>query len=65
METSIAVLYKGWSGLHPLCLSNLQKSPFYGNASFYISVSDTPEASSRFWGAVLLLAVHAGSKSEP
>lgn len=65
METSTAALCKGWNGLKLLCLSNLWKSPFYGNGCFHIFILETPEAPRRVWVSDLLLAVQAGNKSEP
>lgn len=58
------LLCKGWSRLNPLGLNNLQKGPFYGNSCFHIFVLETAEASHRVWVSVLVLAVHAGNKSQ-
>lgn len=58
------LLCKGWNRLNPLGLNNLRKSPFYGNGCFHIFVLKTTEASHRVWVSVLVLAVHAGSKSQ-
>lgn len=57
-------LYKGWNRLNPLGLNDLRKGPFYGNGCFHIFVLKTTEASHRIWVSVLVLAVHAGSKSQ-
>lgn len=59
-----SLLCKGWNRLNVLGLNNLQKSPFYGNSCFPIFVLKTTEASHRVWVSVLVLAVHADSKSQ-